>query len=156
MSQLADIIERVVGQLQAIDGIGNVHDRMRLAQHEGDVENQLLIDVEGDLVLRVWYVHLGKMRSTPEGQGGTQEWVRDLVIEGWMQFEDANGSESAVVSFAEEIIRVLWADVQATRFGETVLFGKPASIEDLVPRQFANLVCSYVRLVMPVTTIEIP
>lgn len=153
-STTALIIDRVVERMNTVANIGRVHDRMRLADNQNKIEKQLLAEVGNDTILRAWFVHLGKTQARQADSASRMAWDRTLLVEGWSQFNDAADTENDFQTMAEKVARVLWYDAQTTRLNSQILFAKPPSLADPQPRMFAGLVCSYVRLEMPISTIE--
>lgn len=153
MSSTDAVIDRVVEQMQTIANIGIVHARLRLAVKGQDVASLFVSDIGGQPVLRAWLVHLGRLQAEQADSGGRQDWNRSILIEGHSEFDD-DGSEGELVDLAEKVNRVLWTDAQSTKLDGTILFARPPSIEANEPRYFAGVVCSYVRLAMPVHTLE--
>lgn len=153
MSTTEAIVDRVVAQMQAITNIGVVHDRMRLALRGKKAYELFTAEIGGERALRAWLVHLGRLETKQADSGSRQQWDRTLLIEGFLEFDD-DGSETSTIALAESVIRALWVDAQATRLNSTILLAHPPAIEASEPRYFAGVVCSYVRLAMPVQTLE--
>lgn len=158
MSALAPIVARVVALMGPIADIGRVHDRLLLLRKGTETfEQQAQVTIGGVQRVRVWYVHLGQMPTSPQDAAGTMQWDRMIEIEGFFDFDnDGASSEATAVALAETVIRTLWADARTTSLGGTILFAKPGRIVDTNPRSFAGVICSYVRIEMPITTIELP
>ncbi|HXF71709.1 MAG TPA: hypothetical protein VNO79_03760 [Actinomycetota bacterium] len=147
------VVARIVAQMRTIAGIGVVSDQARLLDHADRLE-ELLSLIGGERRLRAWFVSLARMRTGPASAGPDMDWTREVRIEGFVQFEDGQGSEKLAISLAESVIRTLHDDLRATKLGGTVLSGGPGSIVDTTPRLFGGLVCSYVQIVFPVHTVE--
>lgn len=153
-STYSPIVTRAKAQMETIADIGKVSDRLRLLTAPASIETYAVTEIAGVRTFRAWFLDLKGMTAKPAEAGGSMQWDRVLSIEGFFQFQDATGSEQLAIEFAEKVIRVLWNDCRTTRLNGTVLFGKPASIVDDEPKKFAGVTCSYVRLEMPLTTIE--
>jgi hypothetical protein len=152
------IVDRVVELLTPIPDIGLVYDRLRLVMTKDDVDKVFTV-VSGEDRLRAWMVHLETGRSSSwQEAGGSVDWNRRAVIEGFLQYEDEGASELAAVALGETIIRTLNADVRETKLGGTVLWGGPADFVGRPgePRSFAFVFCSYVSISLPLFTIESP
>lgn len=150
------VVARVKAQVETVADVGNVHDRLRLAVDERQFEAAIYATIGAERKLRAWYIDLREMPTQPSAADGTMQWSRNVTIEGFLSFEDASGSDKTAVALAESIIRTLWSDLRATKLGGTVLTGKPGRIADKNPRNFAGVVCSYVRVEMPLESIETP
>lgn len=155
-STWASVVARVKAQIETVANIGLVHDRLRLAVEEADVAAVMYATIDGEKRLRSWYVHLGTMPAEALESSGSMKWNRVVQVEGFLQFEDAAGSEKTALALAESVIRTLWNDLRTTKLNGTVLAGKPPQIVDAQPRSFGGVVVSYVRLEMPVVSIETP
>lgn len=155
------ISNRIVAQLATIANIGRVHPRARLLTDMEQLLDESTVELGGERKLRMWMVHLEiARRSTWQDQGGNAEWDRLAVIEGFLQVEDENDSERTAIALGESVIRVLNTDVRATKLGGTVLWGGPASFPQAPRpaevRQWGPVVAHYVRVELPLSTIESP
>jgi len=160
-STWAAICDRVVAQLNTIANIGKVHDHTRLITSTDDFVAAMTTDVGGEQKIRAWMIHeeIPKV-ATWEDQGGNAAWDRLVVCEGFLQLEDASSSERTAIALAELVIRALNTDVRTTKLGGTVLSGGPAGFPNGhrpgEPRIWGPLVCNYIRVDLPVFTIESP
>lgn len=153
-SSWSAVVARLKAQLETITGIGRVHDRLRLAANEERFNELALSEIGGEDRARMWMIRLERMETSFADASGSLQWNRVALIEGFLQIEDANSSEHTATALAESICRTLAADLQATKLGATVLSGGPPGIMVNEPRIFVFVPCHYVRIEMPVLSIE--
>jgi hypothetical protein len=158
-SSWSAIAARIVAQIQTVPKIGNVYDRLRLATADNSIDAIISASIDGEPRARVWMVTMGRQDTKFEDAGGSMQWDRTAVIEGFLQIEDANDSATMAVGLAEAIIRVLATDVRTKQsnglyLGGTVLTGKPPRITTNELRVFFAVACHYIRVEMPLTTLE--
>ncbi len=159
-SSWAAIAARIVTDIQTVPDVGNVFDRLRLATAEQTMADIITATIGGEPRARVWMVTMGRIDTAFADASGAMQWDRGAVIEGFLQIEDANDSAGAAMALAEGIIRVLATDVRTRQsnglyLGGTVLSGKPPKLVTNDLRIFFGVGCHYVRLEMPLMTIEI-
>jgi hypothetical protein len=148
------IVARIVSQIRTIANIGVVHEGRRLIVSEAALLEQAIAEIGGESRLRMWTVHLEGMPSTWADASGSLKWKRKAVVEGFLQFEADGASEKAGLALAESIIRTLATDLDGTKLNSTVLSGDPPSLETNEPRLYGPVLAHFVRLTMPLLTIE--
>jgi hypothetical protein len=148
------VVARIVAQMQGIANIGQVYDRRRLMMDKETFQSLAIATIGGEDKARVWLVHLGRMEDEFADASGSLRWERAAIIEGILQIEDANDSESTAIALAETITKTLAADLQATKLGGTVLSGRPPRLEENEPRFFVFVFAHYLKIVFPLITIE--
>ncbi|MFL5736660.1 MAG: hypothetical protein ACJ76P_04905 [Actinomycetota bacterium] len=152
------IVARIVDRMKTIPDIGLVYDRVRLVTTQDDVD-KVFTTISGETRLRAWMVHLETGRSsTWQEAGGSADWNRRAVIEGFLQYEDATSSANTAIGLGESVIRTLNSDLRATKLGGTILGGGPADFvgHPAEPRTFGFVLASYVSISCPLMTIESP
>jgi hypothetical protein len=153
-SSWSAIVARIVAQIQTIADVGQVHDRRRLVKTESEFIGISGVAIGGVQQARMWQVFLESMGASFADASGALKWNRVAVIHGFLQLEDANSSETTAITLAESICRTLSNDLQATKLGGTVLSGAPARIIVAEPRFLLIVECNFVRIEMPLLTIE--
>jgi hypothetical protein len=148
------VLARVKQQMATITDIGKVNDRLQILDRDTSIDDSVKVKIDGVDRVRCWYLTLGNIDTKALEAGGTTQWTRAVVIEGFLDFEEGLGSEAATIALAERVIRTLWADCQTTRLGGTILFGQTPKLTDTKPAYFASLVCSHARIEFPVHTVE--
>jgi hypothetical protein len=149
------ITNRCVTVLQGITDIGNVYNRLRLLYNEDTLTSIGLATVGAEKKLRTWFVTLGAMDSQYADASGEQQWTRSVKIEGFLQLEDAASSELTALSLAEAVIRTIGGDAWSTRLGGNILFAKAPKLVNNEPRLFGPVLCHYIRIEMPISTLEL-
>lgn len=152
-SSWTTIVSRIRAQMEAVTSIGLVHDELKLATTEEEINSIAKVTADGEDRLRVWMIHLEDMPSAWADQSGNEEWRRGVVIEGFLQFEP--GVEKTALGLAEAVIRKLDTDVRVTKLNGAVLAGGPCSLAANEARILGFVLMQYVRIHLPVTTIEI-
>ncbi|MGQ0671237.1 MAG: hypothetical protein ACT4PO_16515 [Actinomycetota bacterium] len=151
------IADRIVNRLGTVANIGRVYNRTRLVGSQKDIEEIATSEVGGEDRLRVWMVHLeAPAKGASWEASGTAQWNRLAVIEGFLQLEDEASSEHQAIALGELVIRALNTDVWNTRLNSTVQGGGPAAFAGRAgePRFFGFVVAHYVRIELPLFTIE--
>lgn len=147
------VTNRLVAQIQTVADVGLVYKGIRLITSEADLHDIAITRVAGEDRIRMWWVHLESMEDSFADASGSLKWNRRSVVEGFLQWE-AGASEKTGLSLAESICRTLATDLRATKLNSTVLSGAPPAIEANEPRILAMVLVHYVRLTMPLLTIE--
>lgn len=155
------ITDRIVAQMATITGIGRVWNRTRLLFDEASILEHATDEIGGERRLRMWRVGLEVPRaSTWSESGGHAQWNRQALIEGYLQVEPEDQSELLAITLGESVIRTLNTDLRATKLGGTILWGGPATFPPGVrpgeARDFAFIVAHYIRVDVPLFTLESP
>lgn len=103
MTTLAAIRAAIVAELQAVPGIGTVHDYERYAAREGDFRTLYLHDLGGGVSqIRGWYV---RRLSTAETLivMGRSDGVHQWLIRGFMAIDDLAASEKTFDDLIETV-----------------------------------------------------
>jgi len=151
------IAARLKNRLETVSGVGKVHDHLELATTGEELIAMGAITVDGEQRIRVWMISLEQGPARWAEQGGGTDWTRRAVIEGFLQYEAAGAAEKKAIALAESIIRVLNVDLAAKpSLNGTVLSGGPAALEACEPRAFGPLFCHYIRISIPLFTVESP
>lgn len=153
-STWAAIVARVIERMKTVPGVGRVHEGDRLIKEAAQMEALALVDVDGERRFRMWTVNLASGPADWEDSGGTVRWDRAIRIRGYLQFED--GSAATPIALAEAIQRTLDTDIRTTKLNGTVLFGGPCELRANEPRMFGPMLCHYIEIACPVTTLESP
>jgi len=153
-SNWSAIVARIVAQMQTISEIGQVYKGLRLVRSEQDFLDLATAELAGETRERMWMVRLEAMPSQWADASGSLKWNRRALIEGFLQFENDGSSEETGLSLGESIIRTLATDLRSTKLNSTVLSGHPPSLDANEPRVFVFVLAHYVRLTMPLLTIE--
>lgn len=153
-SAWSDIADRIVNRIQTVANVGNAFNRLRLAFSQDDFYAFAKATVGGEGKARVWMVTLAPSTSARSDASGRVQWNRMGVIEGFLQIEDAASSEHTAVSLAEAIMRALDTDVWDNRLNNLVLWGDPCRLVSNEPRFFGFVACHYVRIELPLHTLE--
>jgi hypothetical protein len=149
------VVARIVAEISTITDIGQVHDRIRPVWDSDTFNAVALAQIGNENKARMWMVHLEGMDTSFADASGALKWNRQAVVEGFLQIEDASSSELNATDFVEQIIRILAADLQSTKLNGAVLSGAPPKLEKNEPRFFGFVACHYIRISMPLLTIEL-
>lgn len=147
------IVARIVDRMQTIADIGLVYDSLKLAFDKEAWLAAAVANVGGQDKARMWTVRLEALNAKAADQSSMQ-WDRQAVIEGYLQIESGGATEKLAIALTEKIIRTLWNDLRLTKLNNTVLWGKPPQLLSNTPQFFGFVAAHYIRLVMPLGTIE--
>lgn len=149
------ILARLKAQMDTVASVGLVHEELQLATTDEQLAALGKVTIDGEDKIRMWWVHLDAMPSKWTEAGGFVDWNRQVVIEGFLQFEGTASAKTAN-ALAESIIRKLNTDIESTRLNQTILLGGPCSLLANEPRIITFLLVHYVRIEIPLLTIESP
>lgn len=151
------VTARIKDRMETVANVGKVHDHLELATTADQLKTVGAISLNGQKRIRLWMVHLEAMPSKWSEAGGVADWQRTVLLEGFFQFEADGAAEKAALAIAEAVMRTLNTDLAAKpSLGGTVLSGGPTSLQANEPRAFGPLLVHYVRIAVPLFTIETP
>lgn len=149
------ILARLKAQMDTVANVGLVHEELQLATTDEQLAALGKVSIDSEDKIRMWWIHLDAMPSKWTEAGGSVDWNRQVVIEGFLQFEGTASAKTAT-SLTESIIRKLNADIRTTKLNGTILTGSPCSLMANEPRIFTFLLVHYVRIEIAVFTVESP
>lgn len=148
MPTFTEIRTAIVTEMQAVVGIGLVHDYERYAAREGDFRTLYLYDLgAGEKQIRGWYVRRRSTVQTREVMGSHED-VHQWLIRGFMAIDDAAASEKTfddLIEAVRERFRVnnsLGGLISSIYSPE----GKGVELAESQPVLFAGVLCHSARL----------
>lgn len=145
----------IVAAVQAVPGVGVVHDRERYAAAHAALRALYVVPTDAGEQLRGWYVRRLAFRVERNGANRRRVFTT-WQIRGFMALQDAAGSEIVFDALVDAVRRALDADsglggaVMSTLFdGET-----GAQLTSSGPVMFAGVLCHAADLTLTTETLE--
>lgn len=155
MSSWAAIVARIKDRMQTVPDVGNVYEEIRTVGDQEQFGVIAVAEIGGEPKDRAWMISIEAADTSWLTHDGAADWQRQISIEGFFGMpEFVGGTEIPAMTVAEAVCAAIDSDIRATRLDGTVLHGGPCRLEANEPRVFGFVLCHYIKLVLPVQTVE--
>ena len=145
----------IVAALQAVPGIGAVHDRERYASQAATLRALYVVQTETGEQLHGWYVRRLAFRVERNG-AGLRRVFTTWQLRGFMALQDEAGSELAFDAVIDAVRAAFDADPTIGGVVQSTLFEKEvgAQLTASGPVMFAGVLCHAADMTLTTETLE--